>query len=162
MAARRKWTAEELRQIQELGQAALGLDTARGDLISVQNISFDQPATQVLPPPTWMERIRTTVNAWSLLLRYAVIVLLFLATYRLVIRPIKTQAIASMKELPARKRLAVLPTGNGLEDALEGESVTAMADSPQKAKLLKKQVLERVRREPVSSSRLVQAWLRED
>ena len=37
-----------------------------------------------------------------------------------------------------------------------------MADSPQKAKLLKKQVLERVRREPVSSSRLVQAWLRED
>ena len=162
VAARRKWTAEELRQIQELGQAALGLDTARGDLISVQNISFDQPAPQVLPPPTWMERIRTTVNAWSLLLRYAVIVLLFLATYRLVIRPIKTQAIASMKELPARKRLAVLPTGNGLEDALEGESVTAMADSPQKAKLLKKQVLERVRREPVSSSRLVQAWLRED
>ena len=70
-------TAEELRQIQELGQAALGLDTARGDLISVQNISFDQPATQVLPPSTWMERIRTTVNAWSLLLRYAVIVLLF-------------------------------------------------------------------------------------
>ena len=134
VAARRKWTAEELKQIQELGQAALGLDTARGDLISVQNISFDQPAPQVLLPPTWMERIRTTVNAWSLLLRYTVIVLLFLVTYRLVIRPIKTQAIASMKELPARKRLAVLPTGNGLEDALEGESVTAMADSPQKAR----------------------------
>ena len=46
--------------------------------------------------------------------------------------------------------------------ALEGDSAGELGDAPQKAKLLKKQILEQVKREPASSTRLVQAWLHED
>jgi len=160
---RRKWSADELNQIKDMAQATLGLDPERGDLVSVQNIAFDQTAPQPLPPASRLDRIRTVLNDWSAMVRYGVILLLFLVTYRLVIRPIKSQAIATMKELPARSRLAVAPAVvDGLAQSLESEAVATLGEAPQKAKLLKKQVLDRVKREPVSSSRLVQAWLRED
>jgi flagellar M-ring protein FliF len=160
---RRKWSPEELKQVQDAAQAALGLDANRGDLVSVQNISFDQPAGQALPPPSRLERIRTTLNGWSTLVRYGVILLLFAVAYGLLLRPIKQQTIATMKELPARSRRAAPPAmGGGLEAALESEAVAALGEAPQKAKLLKKQVLEKVQREPAPSSRLVQAWLREE
>jgi flagellar M-ring protein FliF len=160
---RRKWTAEELNQIKELAQATLGLDSARGDLVSVQNISFDEPTPQVVPAPSRMERVRTLLNDWSSLVRYAVIVVLFLIVYRLVIRPIKVQAIKTMKELPAHGQLVPRSAAiENLEQSLEGDSAGELGDAPQKAKLLKKQILEQVKREPASSTRLVQAWLHED
>jgi len=160
---RRKRSTEELNQIKELAEASLGLDSTRGDLVSVQNLAFDQPAPQVLPPPSRIDRIRTIMNDWSSLLRYALILLLFLVAYRLVIRPIKSQAIATMKELPGRSRVSAPPAViDELQQSLESEVVAALGEGPQKAKLLKKQVLEKVKREPVISSRLVQAWLRED
>jgi flagellar M-ring protein FliF len=160
---RRKWTPEELKQIQELAQASLGVDTARGDLVSVQNIPFDVPAPQVLPSPSRLERVRTTLMGWSGLLRYAVILLLFLVAYQLVLRPIKQQTIATMKELPAHSRRAVpAVVGGSFDPMLQGEGATPLGDASQKAKLLKQQVLEKVKREPAPSSRLVQAWLREE
>jgi flagellar M-ring protein FliF len=160
-ASRRRWTTDELNQIKALAQATLGLDSARGDLVSVENISFDQPTATVLPLPTRLERVRTLLSDWSSMVRYAVILVLFLLTYRFVIRPIKTQAIATMKELPARGRVVPRAIADNLEQSLEGDAAEILGDAPQKAKLLKQQVLERVKREPASSSRLVQSWLRE-
>jgi len=159
--SRRKWTADELTQIKDLAQATLGLDATRGDLVSVQNISFDEPVAPGMPPPSRIERIRTVLHDWASMLRYAVILLLFLLTYRLVVRPIKIQALATMKELPARGRVVPRSIADSLEQSLEGNDAGVLGDAPQKTKLLKKQVLERVKREPVSSSRLVQSWLRE-
>ena len=41
-ANRRKRTAEEMKQIEQLASAALGLDTQRGDLLAIQNLSFQE------------------------------------------------------------------------------------------------------------------------
>ena len=161
VVARNRWSPESLKQVQELAQAALGVDTARGDLVSVQNISFDQPAPQPMPVMPWSERIRTVLNDWSSLLRYGIIALLFAVTYAMVIRPIKSQAITTMKELPARSRRTA-NAGQGQALGLESEAMAALGEAPQKAKLLKKQVLDKVRHEPQSSSQLVKAWLREE
>ncbi len=163
VAARKRWTPEGLKQVQELAQAALGLDAARGDLVSVQNISFDQPVPAPLPAPPWPERIRTLLNDWSNLVRYGIIVLLFGATYALIIRPIKSQAIMTMKELPAQKRRSVSSVaGEAPALGLSGDGLAALAVPPEKAKLLKKQVLDKVKHEPQSSSQLVRTWLREE
>ena len=163
VSARKRWTQEALKQVQELAQAALGLDTSRGDLVSVQNISFDQPAPQAITPVPRMERIRTVLNDWSSLLRYGVMILLFLATYTLVIRPIKAQAISTMKQLPTRSGPAMaMAAAEGHGAGLEMAALAPLGEAPQKARLLKKQVLDKVKHEPQSSSRLVQAWLREE
>jgi len=160
---RKKWSPEGLKQVQELAQAALGVDTARGDVVSVQNISFDQPVPQVVQAPTRWERLRTLVNDWSIALRYGAMVLLFLLTYALMLRPLKRQALATMKELPGRSRTAVATgTADGQLAVLEGGAIASLGEAAQKAKLLKKQVLDKVKHEPQSSSRLVQAWLREE
>ena len=37
---RRKRTPEEMKQIEDLARAAMGFDATRGDMLSVQNISF--------------------------------------------------------------------------------------------------------------------------
>jgi flagellar M-ring protein FliF len=163
VTARKRWSPEGLKQVQELAQAALGLDAARGDLVSVQNISFDQPAPQPAPALPWSERIRTVMNDWSSVLRYGIIAVLFLATYALVIRPIKRQAISTMKELPAQSRRAVSSNGlPGQAAGLQGDALAALGEAPQTAKLLKKQVLDKVKHEPQSSSQLVTTWLREE
>jgi flagellar M-ring protein FliF len=163
VTARKKWSPEELKQVQELAQAALGTDTARGDLVTVENISFDVPAPQVVPPVPKMERLRTLLQDWSSLLRYLLILLLFLATYALVIRPLKRQAVKTMKELPARSsRAAVTAGAEAQSGTVIGAPPDELIEAQQKAKQLKKQVLDKVRHEPVPSSRLVQAWLRED
>jgi flagellar M-ring protein FliF len=159
---RKKWSEDELKRVRELAEATLGLDPTRGDLVSVQNITFEQPTPQAVPPIPRLERIRTVLSQWSRLLRYLGIVLLFLATYALVIRPIKSQALATMKELPARATHASsVGAFQGSSPALTGDGLLALGQ-PQKAQMLKQQVLEKVKHEPQSSSRLVQAWLREE
>ena len=162
VSSRRKWTPDELKQVQDLAQASLGLDAARGDLISVQNISFDPPTSQAIPPMPLTDRIRTLLQEWSSVLRYAVILTLFLATYALVIRPLKKQVISTMKELPARGRQAAGNAQQSLTPGTEDTAEAALIQAQEKTKQLKKQILEKVRHEPVPSSRLVQAWLREE
>ena len=43
---RRKRTPDELKQIETLAAAAIGLDEKRGDTIAVQNLSFQQQPEQ--------------------------------------------------------------------------------------------------------------------
>ena len=50
---RRKRTPDEMKQIEALAQAAIGFDATRGDVLSVQNVSFvNSPyeAPEALPP----------------------------------------------------------------------------------------------------------------
>ena len=54
---RRKRTPEELKQIEALASAAIGLDEKRGDTLAVQNLSFQQLPQQALAaPPSKVER----------------------------------------------------------------------------------------------------------
>ena len=88
---------------------------------------------------------------WSALVRYGAMLLLFLLVYFLVLRPVKKQVVTTFRELPAsvaaaQKTQSALPEGD-----LTG----------QRALLMKKQLVEKVKAEPASAGRLVQAWLRE-
>jgi len=51
-----KRTPEELKTISELAQAAIGFNSARGDVISVQNLAFERPVVADLPPITFAEK----------------------------------------------------------------------------------------------------------
>jgi len=86
---RRKRTPEELKQIETLAAAAIGLDEKRGDTIAVQNLSFQQPSEQTPEPPSKLERVRVTLNDWSSMIRYAALIVLFLLAYMFLLRPIK-------------------------------------------------------------------------
>jgi flagellar M-ring protein FliF len=152
---RRKRTAAELRQITELAKAAIGVDASRGDVLTVQNLSFDQSPVEAPGKPSAMEKVRTTLADWSSLIRYPALILLFLLTYTLLLRPMKNQLITTFRELPAilssRKQSGLAP-----EQDLEA------LPAEQRSLLLKRQLLDKVTAEPVATSKLIQAWIHEE
>ena len=163
-----KWTETplkrspaQLKQIQDLAQAVLGMDTQRGDVLSVQNMPFDDgrlPDT----PPTMLTKVREGVSEFSNVVRYGAMLLLFGLVYLLMFRPVQKQMMASMKEVGAGTPVAaatVLPAPLVAAELSGGEDAMALEA---KGSVLKKQLAELVQAEPVTMTRTVQAWLRED
>jgi len=160
---RRKRTPEEMKQIQELAQAAIGFDPARGDTVTVQNLSFREPEIATPPKPGVTERVQTALRDWSTLVRYGSLLLLFLLAYSLLLRPVKKQILATLKQLPARRaaeQKEAVPAGAVLPVRSGSELLSELPDL-QQALALKRQLVDKVKAEPSATTRLVQSWLRE-
>jgi flagellar biosynthesis/type III secretory pathway M-ring protein FliF/YscJ len=97
--------------------------------------------------------------------------------YMLVLRPIKRQIVTTFQELPKQLGMAkasreALPRGTRGVPAAQGEdgssleaSLSQLGDSPTEAKqavILKKNLLEKVKKEPAIASRLIQNWMRQE
>jgi flagellar M-ring protein FliF len=149
-----------MKQIEELAHAALGLDSQRGDVLAVENLSFQDPPAESVPTPTRTEHVRRLVEPWKWALRYIGLAALFLVVYWLVLRPVKKQAIAAFQELPGtiRTRLASPET---LAAAQISESSAAAAGG-NRATELKRLLTEKVKAEPESASRLIQNWVQQE
>ncbi|HLH08048.1 MAG TPA: flagellar basal-body MS-ring/collar protein FliF [Terriglobales bacterium] len=165
-SSRRKRTPEEMKNIEQLAAAAIGLDASRGDVLAVENLSFQQTPVEQPPPPSKVTQVRTVVTQWSSLLRYAGITALFVVVYLIFLRPIKKQLISAFRELPARiasgkggaGRTAILTPA----DAVLGAEATLPESSPeQKLSALKRQLADKVKAEPGSASRLIEGWMHE-
>ena len=119
---RQRRSPEELKSIEEIAKASVGFDNVRGDILTVQNISFQVAPTDLPPPPTRLEKIRTLLMDWIAYIRIAALLLLFLVTYLMVLRPVQRQLIRSLNAMPRESvRLAskgatvspALPEGDG-------------------------------------------------
>lgn len=163
-ATRRKRTPEEIKEIETLSAAAIGLDSQRGDLLAIQNLSFQELPVELPPPPTRLEKTRNIVVQWTGLLRYVGILALFLIVYFMVLRPVKKQIVIAFKELPGRVGGAVKElartSGAGSDAAIEIE-LPGGSEQARRASALKRQLTDRVKSEPAAASRLVQSWIRE-
>ncbi|HEY1799359.1 MAG TPA: flagellar basal-body MS-ring/collar protein FliF [Terriglobales bacterium] len=167
----RKRTPEEMKQIEQLASAAIGISAQRGDLLSIENLSFQEHPSEDLPPAR-LEKIRGILLQWTGLLRYAGILLLFLIVYGLILRPVKKQIITAFRELPQRvgkgeKEIAGMVSrqnpglvpGQTLDANLEAG--LPAVEPAQRTQQLKKQLTEKIKAEPAAASRLVQSWIRE-
>jgi len=165
--SRRKRTSDEMKQIEKLAGAAIGLDTQRGDMLAVQNLSFQELPVEKPLPPSKLETARKVAVQWSGLLRYAGIFALFLIVYFLILRPVKKQMVAAWRELPDRvaektKQLGKAATAAALATAGVEIELPPGTEQARRATTLKKQLADKVRTEPAAASRLVQTWIRED
>jgi len=170
---RRKRTPEEMKQIEDLVAAAIGVDAQRGDKVAVENLSFQTLPIEAPPSPTLTERVVPLVDKWINVVRYGALILLFSLIYVLVLRPIKRQIATTFQQLPKQLTMPKAPRG-GVPSALamKGEdaasleaSLQPLEESPLEAKqavMLKKNLLEKVKKEPATASRLVQNWMRQE
>lgn len=158
--SRRKRTADELQQIEALAKAAIGVDVSRGDSLTIENLSFEQIPVEQPAKPTTVERIRVLLNDWSNMVRYGALIVLFLLAYFLLLRPMKKQLLATFRELPARVA-ARESLGGGRSAELVPGDATAGLSPEQRAAALKKQLVEKVKREPGATGKLIQGWLNE-
>ncbi len=169
VVTRRKRSPEEMKQIEGLARAALGLDSSRGDLLAVENLSFQTLQSEPPVPPTKAEKIQRLLRNYTWLFRYGALACLFASVYVLLLRPLKKQLLTTFRELP--KRLAAGPAiveiqgASGLSAAeLEGILGKPVGEGDaafKKISALKKHLVEKVHNEPAGATRLIQNWLHE-
>ncbi len=162
---RRKRTPDEMKQIEQLAEAAIGIDAKRGDVLAVENLSFQEAPLEIQPsPPTKIEHWRSLTEPWAWALRYAGLAALFLVIYWLVLRPVKKQALAAFRELPGRAASHLTPQvgAAGVSTALGGVESGGIEEGGKRATQLKRLLAEKVKAEPEAATRLVQTWIQEN
>ncbi|HEY3974087.1 MAG TPA: flagellar basal-body MS-ring/collar protein FliF [Candidatus Sulfotelmatobacter sp.] len=163
ISTRRKRTVDEMKQIEQLAQAAIGVNPQRGDVLAVENLSFQEVPLESAPaPPAKVEHWRLLIEPWAWALRYLGLAALFLVIYSLVLRPVKRQALAAFRELPGRVTAGLAPqVGAAAGGAALGAS-GAVEEGGKRASHLKRLLTEKVKAEPEAASRLVQGWVQEE
>ena len=162
---RRRRSADELRQIEQLAKAAIGFDAQRGDSLAVENLTFRQAPPVEVSRPAAAERVRRVFQDWAGVVRYGVIALLFAVVYFVLLRPVQKQVLLALRELSSRAKLAqkVSEPGKDVAAVLQGGGAL-LPESEQPAEVkravaLKRELAEKVKAEPAAASKLIQTWL---
>jgi flagellar M-ring protein FliF len=153
-------TAAELARIDTLVRNAVGLDSTRGDVLSVVNVSFDAAlptAQDSMPTPTLLERVqggqKTLLTGFAFLLMAAVA---FAAIRAL--KPVHAAAqlpgpSPSMTSLPEHHEQVILVAPPASTEPIILQEI---------ANPIRDQVVATVEQRPEASARVVRTWLRED
>ena len=150
---------EELRNLTALAQAAVGYDTVRGDLVTVQDLAFDDNRLQA--PVSPIERVLKGAENSPMLVKYGALVAAILLILALGVRPALRRA--GVGKLPTERANAELPAPLVAEaDALNTPESLALSPETIRAQEIFNQVTETLRREPAQSSRLLQSWIHSD
>jgi flagellar M-ring protein FliF len=153
--------AEELRTLTSLAQAAVGFDAGRGDLVTVQDLAFDEnrTAAAVSPFARFLSQAVDLLERSPVLVKYGSWLVGLLLLILLAIRPTLRRARSSASgakdnpaELAAPKPQAVLPDVAAEEENFERQRAQQVFD----------QVTETLKRDPTQSSRLLQSWIHSD
>jgi flagellar M-ring protein FliF len=145
------WTQDQMKRIAQLAQATVGYDASRGDVISVENLSFDSARDT---GESMADRAFNTAQSLDLP-RYGAALIGLLALILLVIRPV-TRGLRS----------AGLPAPGGMlsvTDALPEEIAQALpAPGRQAREAVFQRVSASVAADTAQSSRLLHMWLESD
>jgi len=154
-------SADEMKQLTELAQTAIGYDSSRGDQVSVEEVAFDDNAGA---PETGLgERLLATADRSEALLRYGTIFTALLIFLLFVARP----ALRALTSVPAR---ASVPVSSSAAPRLRPEpaarELTPEQEAAEAQKMRAQQVVEkvteRVQRDPAQSTRLLESWIRSE
>ena len=157
-------SADELRNLTALAQAAVGFDTTRGDVVTVQDLAFDDNRPQ--PPATLAEESLRTAEASPNLVKYAALLMGLLVVVAFGLRPAIRQAgkaLATLGTVKSARR--ELPAGSGAAQAQVPLSPPEPAEiDPERLRSQEifDQVTTHLKREPTQSSRLLQSWIHSD
>ena len=154
---------EELQKIQGLVAAAVGLDPARGDQLTVENITFETVPQDEPVPATLMEQYAPVAGESAKIIG---VLLLVGMVILVVVRPVVHAALGGPRALAAAggaSGLGALPrTVQDIEGEIEAQ-LTAAAEQ-KRLETVRMPVLTRkanaiVQNEPEAAARLVRSWL---
>ncbi len=146
-------SVDELRNLTALAQAAVGFDATRGDVLTVQDLAFeDNRGPEPVPVP---EKLLDEAENSPLLLKYAAVLAGILVVLAFGVRP--ALAAAGSVALSRPRELAAPAASPGLP-------AQPAAPDPERARNQEifDQVTKQLKREPTQSSRLLQSWIHSD
>jgi flagellar M-ring protein FliF len=138
-----------LKKIESVANAALGIDSKRGDTLVVEDIAFRVPPAEPASQVTIVQKVNRIAHDWSSALRVLGILALFLVVYFLVLRPVKKQVVTTVRQLTTQKSPVAI------ENPADQK---ALEDAVSKANM-RKEIVERIKAEPETASRLLQSWI---
>jgi flagellar M-ring protein FliF len=148
---------EELRNLTVLAQAAVGFDAARGDLMTVEDLSFD--GNRAEPEPSPVTRALATAESSPLLIKYAALLAAILLVMGLGVRPALRRLARPAGNAAARTVRELAP---GEAASLNAPESPAMDPQRARAQQILEEVSGHLKREPAQSSRLLQSWIHSD
>lgn len=168
-------SADEMRRLQQLAQAAVGYDAGRGDQVVMENISFSSNAPEMKPPlvVSVMQGAHTLLASQPGLMRTLAIGICGVLLVLLVLRPVGKQVVVALREP------LLLTTGANAAPALDNQQERMLPAEPEwkrdeeedaimlpvRSRAQRQQqgifdyVSDHIRREPVQSTRLLEAWI---
>jgi flagellar M-ring protein FliF len=145
-------SADELRNLTALAQAAVGFDSSRGDMVTVQDLAFEE--NRNLSPPSLPAQVLSRVEHSPELVKYLSLLIGLVVVLAFGVRPAIRAAIPAEKpavpELPAltAEQVSLPPP----EPALPDPGKTRVQE-------IFKQVTGQLGKDPAQSSRLLQSWI---
>ncbi|WP_263352154.1 flagellar basal-body MS-ring/collar protein FliF [Acidicapsa acidisoli] len=150
-------SAEELRMLTSLAQAAVGFDGSRGDIVTVQDMSFDENRNAA--SPSLLSRALAMIERSPVLVKFATLLVGLVLLITLAIRPALKHARESA--LPAGKQ-PVLAAPPAQPEGLLTPEQASLDSERQRVQRVFDQVTETLKRDPAQSSRLLQSWIHSD
>ena len=154
---------QDIQKIQALVAAAVGLDPARGDQLTVENITFDEPLEQQMSEPGFLQRYGGGLKE---VVRIVVVLALGALALLFVGQPLMKRALAQAGagELASLARQPGPRTVEQLENEIEAqlETTGAPALPDRRVPVLSRRLAGLAQKEPENAARIVRTWLLEE
>jgi len=153
-------SADELRNLTVLAQAAVGFDASRGDMLTVEDLAFDSNRPQ--PPPAMAERIVDSAENSPVLVKYLALLLGVVVVVAFAVRPAIRNAGTALASRPKAKADAREQAAAAVAAAQSTLAAPEPAE-PDPERVRAQQIFDDVtthlKKEPTQSSRLLQSWI---
>ena len=158
--------AEQLKKIEESVSAAVGLNTERGDRLTVQNIAFEEQAVEEVAAPTILQRFQPQL--WEGARIGAVLVVAALAflffvrpvTRRLAAPALQAAVVVSAGE-PGQRVRTVAEMQHEIEAQLDA-AAALQAGENLRLPVLTRRVTEASQKEPEHVAKVLRSWMAEE
>jgi flagellar M-ring protein FliF len=146
-----------LRNLTSLAQAAVGFDAARGDVVSVQDISFEENRMEVVPSVP--AQVLSRVESSPVLVKYLSLLIGLIVVLSFGVRPALGKVASAIRGAPRE-----ISRGATAVSQIALPSVEAALPDPERLRTQRifEQVAGQIKSEPAQSSRLLQSWIHSD
>jgi flagellar M-ring protein FliF len=155
------WPPEALRNLTMLAQASVGFDASRGDVLTVEDLAFDE--NRAPPQASAAKQLLASAENSPILTKYAALLLGLLVVLAFGVRPaLKRSRIMTHEDsvkAQGKSRSGELEEEKTAQPALLAPEPAPMDPERRRAQEIFEQVTDHLKREPTQSSRLLQSWI---
>lgn len=160
-------TADEMKRMEQLAQAAVGFETKRGDSVVLENLSFSTNTEEKAPAmlDRFGSQAKDLLRSQPSLLRTVGMGICLLLLGMMVLRPLGKQAVGLL-EAPRPAMVSVLSSSanppavkENVAELAEPRELPVMKGPSTDAQSVFDRVTEHINTEPAASARLMQAWI---
>jgi flagellar M-ring protein FliF len=150
---------DELRNLTALAQAAVGFDSTRGDMLTVEDLAFDDNRAQ--QPASMPVQVLDTAENSPVLVRYLAMLAGVLIVLAFGVRPALRHARTG-PGMDAKPASRYLPAAVANQPPLAPPVPVELDPERIRANEIFEQVSGHLKKEPTQSSRLLQSWIHSD